>query len=141
VEQAPEQHRELARGGNDRLAVPAASLDPLVEGAQRLVRTRSTSQSCRDAGRRSLIAERQARRPVALAARVAFEVVARRKIALDLGLRELGQRISEHAARESYDECMRDLNWEPMSDRQVVALARGIEKETGEQIVFERPVQ
>jgi hypothetical protein len=57
-----------------------------------------------------------------------------------LGLRELGQRISEHAERESYDECMGDRNWEPMSDEQVVALARGIEKETGEQIVFERPI-
>jgi len=35
VKQAPAQHRELARRGDDRLAVTAASLDPLVEGAQR----------------------------------------------------------------------------------------------------------
>jgi hypothetical protein len=31
-------------------------------------------------------------------------------------------------------------DWEPMRDERVVALARGIEKGTGEQIVFERPV-
>ena len=35
VEQAPEQHGELARGGDDRLAVAAAALDPLIERAQR----------------------------------------------------------------------------------------------------------
>jgi hypothetical protein len=34
-EQAPEQDRELARRGNDGLAVAAAGADPLVEGAQR----------------------------------------------------------------------------------------------------------
>ncbi len=66
--------------------------------------------------------------------------MASRKIVLDLGLRELGQRISDHAEGKSYHECMRDLNWEPMRDERVVALARGIEKGTGEQIVFERPV-
>jgi hypothetical protein len=55
-------------------------------------------------------------------------------------LRELGQRVSAHAVGEAYDECFRDLNGQPMSDEQVLALARRIEQETGEQIVFERPI-
>jgi hypothetical protein len=33
VEQAPEQDSELAGGGDDRLAVPAAAHDALIEGA------------------------------------------------------------------------------------------------------------
>lgn len=66
--------------------------------------------------------------------------VTREKIALDVTLRELGDRISEHADQEPYDECFRDLNGQPMSDEQVLALARRIEHETGEQIVFEQLV-
>ncbi len=55
-------------------------------------------------------------------------------------LRELGHQVNEHADGEPYDECFRDLDGQPMSDEQVLALARRIQEETGEQIVFERPV-
>lgn len=63
--------------------------------------------------------------------------MAKEQIALDMTLRELGARNSEHADRETYDESFRDLNWQPVTDEQVLALARRIEQETGEQIVFD----
>lgn len=66
--------------------------------------------------------------------------VAREKIVLDMTLRELAQQVNEHTESEAYDECFRDLDGQPMSDEQILALARRIEHETGEQIVFEEPV-
>jgi hypothetical protein len=66
--------------------------------------------------------------------------MAKETIVLDLTLNELGPQVSEHADGEAYDECFRDVNGQPMSDEQVLALARRIEQETGERIVIERAV-
>ncbi|MGH2869070.1 MAG: hypothetical protein ACRDNK_16110 [Solirubrobacteraceae bacterium] len=61
----------------------------------------------------------------------------RDEIHLSRSLAELDAWTNAHCA-DPYDEPMRDLDWEPMSDEQVLALVRRIEKETGKQLVFRR---
>jgi hypothetical protein len=48
--------------------------------------------------------------------------------------------VDESAEGEAYDECFRDLDGQPMSDEQVIALARCLQEEAREQIAVERPV-
>jgi hypothetical protein len=71
---------------------------------------------------------------------VPSEDVAREQTFLNMTLRELGEQVRARADGGAYDECFRDLNGQAMSDEQVLALARRIEQETGEQTVFEPPV-
>lgn len=66
--------------------------------------------------------------------------MSRDKIVLDMTLRELAQQVNESADGEPYDECFRDSDGQPMTDDQVIARARRIHDQIGEQIVFERPV-
>lgn len=52
-------------------------------------------------------------------------------------LEEFDEHVNANCA-DAYDEVMRDLNFEPMSGKQVLALAREIEQRTGEQLIFGR---
>lgn len=61
----------------------------------------------------------------------------RDEIDLSRSLAELDAWTNANCA-EPYDEPMRDLEWEPMSNEQVLALVRRIEKETGKQLIFGR---
>jgi hypothetical protein len=63
----------------------------------------------------------------------------RDRVVLPVTLRDLDRRVDKPGRDDRRDEDFRDLKGQPVSDAQVIALARRIEDETGQRIVFEPP--
>ena len=57
---------------------------------------------------------------------------------LDLTLEELGARIDAAADRAAYDEPYLDENFNPITPEQLLEHIRELERETGEQMIFQR---
>jgi hypothetical protein len=67
-----------------------------------------------------------------------LDVMPREVRHLDMTLEEVGARIADAADRESHDEPYLDENFNPITPEQLLEHIRGLERESGEQLIFRR---